>query len=168
MRRITVLTAILAIFTLGALLLSSAVVYAQLGKNVVTSPKYGNGWYIIRPDGSRTYGSAATPTTVVKGGIKDTYLAVRAQASCLGYPLDAEWRGVYNAIDQKVGPIQHFQGGDIHWNPSILKFRVSCEQKFTDQPSSSPTRPSHTTPSPTRPSLPPGCGRTNSGMVECG
>lgn len=159
MGRTTVLTAILAIFTLGALLLSSAVVYAQLSNRVfVTSPKYGNGWYIIRPDGFRVYGSAATKATVVGGGIKDTYLAVGAQRSCLGYPLDAAWRGVHNSADAAVGHIQHFQGGDIHWNPSILKFRVSCEQ----------TRPSPTGPSPTGPSLPPGCARTNSGMVECG
>jgi hypothetical protein len=138
MRRITVLTAILAIFTLGALLLSSAVVYAQLGKNVVTSPKYGNGWYLICtgpvnsycPAGWRIYGSGSTKPTVVGGGIKDTYLAVGAQASCLGYPLDAAWLGVHDAADKAVGHIQHFQGGDIHWNPwpgiHWHQFRVSC------------------------------------------
>jgi hypothetical protein len=131
MGRIIILALSLIIFTLGALLLSSALVYAQAPSNLVfvTSPKYGDGWYLQGSgtfSGWRIYGSAATKPTVVGGGIMQKYLAVGAQASCLGYPLDAAWRGVHNSVDVAVGHIQHFQGGDIHWNPALIQFRVFC------------------------------------------
>lgn len=98
--------------------------YAQYLTSV-NSSTWGPGWY-LQGDGLRIYASSGTGSNLIKGDILVKYLSVGAQASCLGYPLDVEFLGVYDSVGKAAGYIEHFQGGDIHWSPSQHNFIVSC------------------------------------------
>ena len=73
------------------------------------APAAGGGFFVDFQGGS-VYWSAATGTQVVRGGIKDTWLATGGPAGPLGYPTTSD------APAAGGGYAVAFQGGSIYWS----------------------------------------------------
>jgi uncharacterized protein with LGFP repeats len=71
------------------------------------------GGYFVRFQGGDVYWSPATNAQVVRGAIRDAWLAAGGSGGYLGYPTTSD-----AVAAGGKGAFVRFQGGDVYWSPS--------------------------------------------------